>query len=106
MSINLIVVLIAVVALAIWYFFLRKTSAYSTKQDFLKDIIGALLAALCPLLYSLLTDQYPSFEKVIDSATFTGLITWFIYAIFWGASLFNVVKAGSFAAYKRYSQLK
>jgi drug/metabolite transporter (DMT)-like permease len=106
MDFNLVVVLVAVIALAVWYFFLRKASAFATKSDVLKDIVGALLAALCPVLYSLFIDKYPSFADVIDAKSFTALITWVIYAVFWGGALYNVIKAASFKAFQRYAQFK
>lgn len=106
MSINLIVVLIAVAALAVWYFFLRKASAYSAQNDIIKDIILSLLAALCPILYGLIVGKVPSFEDVLTAEKFTDLIQWVITYAIWGFAAFKGFKAASFAAYRRFAQFK
>ena len=107
MSLNLIVMLVVVIALAVWYFFLRKQSGMRASRDVLKDLVGAMLAALCPVLWSLIVDKAPSFADVVDVTTFTGLITWLIYAAFWGVGVtYNLFKAAFFSAMVAVNKLK
>ena len=107
MSLNLIVMLVVVAALEAWYFFLRKQAVISASGNVLKDLVGALLAALCPILWSLIVKKTPSFGDVIDVGTFTGVVTWLIYAAFWGVGVtYNVVKAAFFSATIAANKLK
>ena len=106
METNLILVAAFVIVLGVWYFGLRRAWIYSTVSDVLKNIIGAVLSVLCPLLYSLLVGKYPSFKEVIDEKTFTGLITFFIYLLFGLVAIYNVAKAAAYMAYKRFSSFK
>ena len=93
MNTNFWIMLVVVIALVIYWLVKKYTvSTESMANDWIKDVVKALLSTLLPILYGLLTDKYPDFP--LSSTDFTSLFTWLVFLVFWGTGVYHFAKAG------------
>jgi hypothetical protein len=98
------VMLAIFVAVLAWFIYKKFFAMTAQVDNWVKEMVKALLMALCPILYGLLLDKFPTFP--LTGEMFTNFFTWFIFIVFFGGSAYFVKKSIKIAAFAQKDLIK